>query len=248
MSGPAPIEVVAAIDSTNAEILRRIAQGRTDPHWLVALSQTQGRGRRARGWESPPGNLFATLLLPLEVEPHEAATVSFVAALAVMDVLDGLLGAAEVTLKWPNDVMVAGRKAVGILLESDWSRDDRLVMAVGVGINLAHAPVAPERPAIALAALGIVPPAPHDAAAMLAAAFAARFETWRTQGFAATRAHWLARAQGLGGPVVARLTLRTHEGVFEDLDETGALVLREAGGKRRLITTADVFFPDERQA
>jgi BirA family biotin operon repressor/biotin-[acetyl-CoA-carboxylase] ligase len=243
-----PIEVLAEIDSTNAEVLRRIAQGRTDAHWLVALRQTAGRGRRARGWESPQGNLFATLLLPLEVAPHQAATLSFVAALAVMDVLDSLVGPAQVTLKWPNDVMVAGRKAVGILLESDWSRDGGLMMALGVGINLAHAPAAPERPAIALAELGIIPPSPQDAAARLAAAFAARFETWRMQGFAATRAAWLARAQGLGGQVVARLTLRTHEGVFEDLDETGALVLREGCGKRRLITAADVFFPDERQA
>jgi BirA family transcriptional regulator, biotin operon repressor / biotin---[acetyl-CoA-carboxylase] ligase len=244
VNAAAPIEVLPEIDSTNAEVLRRIAKGRTDPHWVLALSQTKGRGRRARGWESPPGNLFATLLLPLEVEPHEAATLSFVTALAVMDVLDRLAGPERVTLKWPNDVMVAGKKAVGILLESDWSRDDRLMMAVGVGINLVHAPIAPERPAIALADLGLVPPPPEEVANQLAGAFAERFGQWRDQGFAATRTAWLSRAQGLGGPVVARLTLRTHEGVFEDLDDTGGLVLRDADGKRRLITAADVFFPD----
>lgn len=245
MIDPAPVELLAEIDSTNAEALRRAGAGRRDPHWIVALRQTAGRGRRARTWESPAGNLYATLLLPVQVSPARAATLSFVAALAVMDMLDPLAGAERVSLKWPNDVMVAGRKAVGILLESAIQHDNALTLAIGVGVNLAHGPHNPERPAIALADLGIAPPSPQDAASALAAAFARRFAQWEGQGFSATRAAWLARAGGLGRPIIVRLAQETLEGVFAGLDEAGALRLALPEGTERAISAGDVFFPDE---
>src|SRR5690606_34794108 len=96
--------ILDSIDSTNAEALRR-APGLTRPVWILARRQEQGRGRRGRGWESPAGNFSASLALPDAGTPAEAAKLSFVAALALHEVLAGLVGPlAQVAIKWPNDV------------------------------------------------------------------------------------------------------------------------------------------------
>ena len=87
MTGAAPVVVLDEIDSTNAEARRRAEAGEAGPVWLVGLRQTAGRGRRGRAWETGEGNLAATLLLRTDKPPAEAAQVSFVAALAVADML-----------------------------------------------------------------------------------------------------------------------------------------------------------------
>src|SRR5271163_321715 len=110
---PAPIEALEEIDSTNAEARRRAEAGARGPLWITAERQTAGRGRRGRAWETGPGNLAATWLGVTDKPPAEAAQISFVAALAVADMTAAHVPATLVTLKWPNDVLIAGRKAAG---------------------------------------------------------------------------------------------------------------------------------------
>ncbi len=153
--------------------------------------------------------------------------------------------AGTVGLKWPNDVLLAGRKVSGILIESGTVKgEDGLWLAIGIGVNLAHAPDGLERPATSLAEhLGETrPPAFEDALQRLAEAFEGWRETWDNLGFGAIADAWTARAAGIGQTCVVRLDRETFDGVAEGLDPDGALRLRTAGGELRRIHAGDVFF------
>ncbi|MCC7267064.1 MAG: biotin--[acetyl-CoA-carboxylase] ligase [Caulobacteraceae bacterium] len=239
----APILAFDEIDSTNAEARRRAEAGEGGPLWITALTQTAGRGRRGRDWESPIGNLAATYLCTTDKSAADAAQVSFVAALAVAELADACVGAERVALKWPNDPLVMGLKASGILVESGAFAAGGLWLAVGIGVNLAHSPVAAERPATSFAEhMQAAPPKPREALDLLAAAFDRWLTRWQAEGFAPIAAAWTARAHGLGEPCVARLPGEEVHGVAEGLDPDGALRLRLDDGQIRRITAGDVFF------
>ena len=241
-----PIEAHDELDSTNAEARRRAEAGEAGPVWISAAVQTAGRGRRGREWSTRKGNLAATLLTLTDRPPGEAAQLSFVAALAACDLADTCLGSGAARLKWPNDVMVHGRKAVGILVESGTRADGRLWLAVGIGVNLAHAPQDLERPATAFADhMAGPPPEPLAALEVLATAFERWRTIWTSQGFAPIAEAWRERAIGIGARCVARLPNRTLEGVAEGMDPDGALRLRLDDGGLERITAGDVFFGGE---
>jgi BirA family biotin operon repressor/biotin-[acetyl-CoA-carboxylase] ligase len=242
----APILLLDQTDSTNAEARRRADAGETGPLWIVARRQSAGRGRRGRQWESQDGNLFSTLMQVTRKSPAEAAQVTFVAALAIADLLDAWAPASLVTIKWPNDVMLAGQKASGVLVESGAHESGGLWLAVGIGINLVSAPEGTERPATALAhhlrGDAASPPTIEAAAAKLAEAFNVWMTRWETLGFQPILDAWSARTAGLDGPAVARLGRETIEGRAEGVASDGALKLRLADGSLRLISAGDVFF------
>lgn len=221
-------------------------RGETGPLWIIARRQSAGRGRRGRAWSSETGNLAATLLTVVQRPPAEAAQLTFVAALAVADLLDAFAPPALVTIKWPNDVMLDGRKASGILLESGAHAGGGLWLAVGIGVNLAHAPAGIERPATALAdhLRGDVGAAPsiERAAEVLANAFAVWMARWMALGFQPVLDAWAARAPGLNGPCTARLSNETLTGQAEGVEPDGALRLRLPSGELRRISAGDVFF------
>lgn len=241
-----PIVILDEIDSTNAEARRRAEGGDASAQWIVARRQTAGRGRRGREWNSDTGNLFATLLTTTRKPAAEAAQVTFVAALAVADLLDAFAAPGSVSIKWPNDVMLNGVKACGVLIESGAQASGALWLAVGIGVNLAHAPEGTERPATSLAAhlrSDIAYPPPVEAAAgVLAEAFAVWQDRWETLGFQPILDAWTARTRGLDGPCVARLGHETVEGIAEGVAPDGALRLRTADGQLRMISAGDVFF------
>jgi BirA family biotin operon repressor/biotin-[acetyl-CoA-carboxylase] ligase len=242
----APVLLLDQTDSTNAEARRRAEAGETGPLWIVARRQTEGRGRRGRAWEGNTGNLFATLLTTTRKPPAEAAQMTFIAALAVADLLDRYAPPSLVTIKWPNDVMLAGQKASGVLVESGAHAGGGLWLAVGIGVNLADAPAGTERPATALShhlsADHVAPPKVDAAVSELAEAFAIWMERWETLGFEPILDAWRARTPGLEGPAVARLGHETVEGRAEGVAADGALKLRLADGSLRLISAGDVFF------
>jgi BirA family biotin operon repressor/biotin-[acetyl-CoA-carboxylase] ligase len=229
------------IDSTNAEARRRAVAGESGPLWIAAARQSAGRGRRGRTWISPPGNLAATLLLRPEKAAGECAQLSFVAAIAAADMIAAHTG--DVAVKWPNDVLAGGRKIAGILLEAETAQGTATPwLAIGIGVNLAHFPPGTEFPATSLAALGATPPPPREALTALAANLAKWYDIWRADGFAPIRDAWLARAGGLGARIRARLQNEEASGVFEGLDETGALLLNQGHGRVRTIAAGEVFF------
>ncbi len=238
-----PIEALDEIDSTNAEARRRAESGETGPVWITAQRQTAGRGRRGRNWETGEGNLAATLLCVTSRPPVEAAQISFVAALAVADLAMAFVPSTLVSLKWPNDPMIAGRKTSGILVESGAHPAGGLWLAMGVGVNLATPPTESERPATAFAEhMQGPPPKPLEALSVLAEAFERWRLIWESAGFPAIAHAWTARAHGLGERCTARLANETLEGIAEGLDADGALRLRLADGAIRRITAGDVYF------
>lgn len=242
MAPAAPIRFLDETDSTNAEARRRAEEGETGPLWIAARRQSAGRGRRGRVWETGDGNLAATHLDRTERPAAEAAQVSFVAALAVHDLICAFAPAAAPRLKWPNDTLIAGRKVSGALVESGPHPLGGLWVATGIGVNLARAPAEALYPATALADhMPGPPPAPQGALEVLAAAFARWEAIWRTNGFPPIAEAWTARAHGLGEACTARLGAETVEGVAEGLESDGALRLRTAAGVRR-ISAGDVFF------
>lgn len=244
---PAAFRLVAldTVTSTSDEAKRlaRLGEDATPEGTLVwAAEQTAGRGRRGRSWHSPPGNLYCSLVLRPECQAGAAASLGFVAALAVYDAIGSVVeGALAAWLKWPNDVMMHGGKVAGVLLEAetgaggapDW-------VVVGVGVNIAHAPADADRPATCLAAEGN----PQVTVVAMLEAFARHFLSWcgrwRDGGFAAIRRPWLDRAKGIGERIEVRLDGRTVRGVFADLDADGALVLRQ-GARTLRISAGDVF-------
>jgi BirA family biotin operon repressor/biotin-[acetyl-CoA-carboxylase] ligase len=230
------------IDSTNEEARRLAANGERGPIWIVAGRQTAGRGRRGRKWESPVGNLAATLLLNPGKPASECAQLSFVSALAVSDAVASFSPDLDIKVKWPNDVLVNGRKMAGILLESTSQGAEPVFLVVGIGINLKTHPSDTEFPATSLAALGLSPPLPRHALLELAGPFAKWYEVWRAEGFSPIRDAWLARAAGLGTRIRARLTNEETMGIFEGIDVTGALLLRETQDRVRTISAGEVFF------
>jgi BirA family biotin operon repressor/biotin-[acetyl-CoA-carboxylase] ligase len=241
-----PVVVFEDLDSTNAEARRRAETGERGPVWLLARRQSAGRGRRGRAWDAGQGNLTATLLLTLDKPPLEAAQLAFVAALAVGRMVQAYVPPATVGFKWPNDILIQGRKASGMLIESGPALDGGLWLAVGVGVNLATFPTDVERPATALAQHlnhdVIHPPTPDEALRRLSTAFTEVLALWLTEGFAPIRQGWLERAVGIGGPCTARLGHETVSGTAEGLDADGALLLRLIHGDLRRITAGDVFF------
>ncbi len=231
------------IDSTNEEARRLAAAGEPGPVWIQADMQTAGRGRRGRSWDSPTGNLAATLFLRPNKSARECAQLSFVAALAASEAVAAYVPSAEVKLKWPNDVLADGKKIAGILLESASAGGEKADwLAVGIGINLAMFPEGTEYPATSLKALGAAVPPAGEGLVALAASFAKWYETWAERGFGAVRDAWLARAAGLGTRIRARLQNEETAGVFEGIDGDGALILRTGADRTRVIAAGDVFF------
>lgn len=242
----APVLILEQIDSTNAEARRRAEAGEAGPLWIAARRQTAGRGRRGRAWDSRDGNLAATLLLTLNRSPAEAAQLTFVAALAVADLLDRYVPPALVSIKWPNDVLLDGRKSSGVLIESGASAGGGLWLAVGIGVNLAHSPDGTERPSTCIAEHlrhdVAAAPSMEEGARGLAQAFDVWLERWTQRGFQPVRDAWIARTPGLFGPCTARLSHETLSGIADGVEADGALRLKLPDGALRIISAGDVFF------
>lgn len=241
-----PVAHLGRVDSTNSEALRRHAAGMTGPFWVMAKRQASGRGRAGRQWVSEAGNLYASLLLPLDRPLAQAASLGLVVAVALCDAVEA--AAREMRLemprprvKWPNDVLVEGAKISGILLETVPGGAGADAVVIGMGVNCAHAPDLPDRRTAALADFGL-DVAPEGLGRHLFRAVETRIAAWQVDGFSAVRQDWLDRAVGLGGPVTVRLPRETFSGTFEALDCEGRLLARLADGTRRKVAAGDVFF------
>jgi len=224
------------VGSTNTEALRLAEEGAPEFTLVTARRQSAGRGRRGKTFDSPAGNLFASIVLRPNRPYAVVSQLSFVAAIAVGDLLDRLEIRGTVGFKWPNDVQVDGAKISGILLEGGVGH-----LVAGIGVNLAHHPPGMPYPTTSVLAKGGKTDI-DEATAILAEAFLERYRRWLADGFEPIREAWLARAMGLGREV--RVTVRegrTDTGIFSALDETGALVLTQNGTTRK-ITAGEIFF------
>ncbi|WP_426957734.1 biotin--[acetyl-CoA-carboxylase] ligase [Muricoccus radiodurans] len=225
--------------ASTSDLVRTLAEaGEPDGLAVLARRQTAGRGTHGRTWESPPGNLYLTVLLRPTVPAHEASQWGLLAALALHDVLARHVSApARLTVKWPNDLLLGGAKCAGILTEAAVGpRGDLDWLAIGFGANLAAAPEVPGR---ATAALPRPAPVPEEAARDLLAAL----DRWRRirllEGFAPIRRAWLERGPAPGVRLSITASGGPVAGLFEGLDESGALLLR-SGGRVHAFTSGEL--------
>jgi BirA family biotin operon repressor/biotin-[acetyl-CoA-carboxylase] ligase len=246
-SGSWPVLWFRELGSTNEEALARARAGTPGGRWFAADRQTSGRGRRSRPWISDAGNLHATALLIDPCAPLRLSELPFVAAVAIHAAVArvAVTARSKPSLKWPNDLMFDGRKACGLLLEASTIGDGRTAVAIGWGVNCVSAPRGTETPATSLLAEGISI-RPEEMLAELDVALRRGLATWDGgHGFAEVRRQWSAAATGIGGPIRVRLHDRELHGIFEAIDESGRLILRETDGGRRIVSAGDVFFPPD---
>lgn len=235
----APVYWYDEIDSTSEEAKRRARSGETSPVWIAARQQTAGRGRLGRNWASPTGNLFTTVLFPEPGGLAMASRIPFAAALAVRDACCRAVPDLKAKLKWPNDVRIDGAKICGILTESG-ETNGVVWIALGMGVNVQHAPEVTEQASTSLVAQG----APHAVApehvlSDLCVCLESRVGQARDS-FQHLLEDWLRHAEGLGQMIEAGPQDRRIRGVFEGLAEDGGLNLRLPDGTRQTIRAGDV--------
>ena len=249
LPSPFQLRYFDSVDSTNRLAAEAAREGQN--HLVFwAEEQTAGRGRRGRDWVSPRGNLYCSLLIRPDLPATSAMQAGFVAALSLADTVASVLPrSAEVSVKWPNDVLIEGKKTAGILLEAGQAatggRVDWLVVGTGVNIKT-HPETGTNWPATSLNHEGGTGISDEKVLEIYCLRFLAWYVTWKKLGFGPVRQAWLRRAYGLGQPVTVRLGAETLEGVFEAMDEEGALILDQMGVKRR-ITAGDVFPPHPKE-
>lgn len=245
MTAPSPFAVIEhdILESTNDEACRLASDGAEEGTVVWAHRQKAGRGRRGRRWQSPEGNLYFSAILRPAAPPAAAAQLSLVAAVAMAETLAELLpNGVRVEQKWPNDVLVGGKKIAGILLESSGATADRVDwVVVGCGLNVAVAPEGTALPATCLTAEGA---STADRKLVLMALLDSLHHwrgEWDTAGIAPVRKAWLARARGLGQEITVRLPTHEFKGQFLDMDDSGALIVRLPDGSEKAVTAGDVF-------
>ena len=222
------------IDSTNAEAHRLVAAGEGGPLWIVSDEQTRGRGRLGRTWVSKPGNLYATLILPCDAPSVVPPQLSFVVALAIRETA-GQFVTTAVTLKWPNDCLLEGRKFSGVLIETVRPG----VMALGMGLNVSHAPEGLPYKAAALNDYGCSASL-NDIHQALDGALQNWLTVWdHGQGFAEIRRAWTNHCDHLSASIMVRLPEGELSGEFVGLAEDGAMLLK-VGPNTRTIHAGDV--------
>ena len=245
-----------SVGSTSTEAARAAQAGDIGDVWFCALQQSAGRGRRGRPWQSPHGNLAASLLVVPDVDPAIAATLGFVAGVSLNQALAGIVPAGllrtgidgadmangRIALKWPNDVLADGAKLAGILLEAHKRPDGSMAIVVGIGVNVVEAPEGLPYPATSLRALGLDTSA-ETVFGALSDAWVDAVELWdRGRGVTQVLELWRRSAAGIGAEVAVNRDGDIVRGIFETIDVGGRLMVRANYNRRIAITAGDVHF------
>jgi BirA family biotin operon repressor/biotin-[acetyl-CoA-carboxylase] ligase len=234
--------------STSDLAKRAAANGAASGQAFLAIEQTAGRGRHGRHWDSQKGGMYLSVLLRPSVPVDQWFALSFAASLAVLEVVRGQLATysslaemPQTGLKWPNDVIVAGGKVSGILLEVEGE-----ALIVGSGVNIAPVGQIGSQNIEPIALADFWPdgagdlPQPYD----LATAYLDRLAFWYDRfcqlGFGPIRDAWLENALFLGKRVAVQCDTKALSGVFHDLGMDGTMLLLDDSGQTRHITTGDV--------
>ncbi len=227
-----------SLASTNELAFQLASEGAFHGEIVITEQQTAGKGRRGRSWCSPPGlNLYFSAILRPELPPQRAPELTLVTAIALAETLRE--AGVEARIKWPNDVQVEGKKIAGILTElsADQDRVHYVIVGVGVNLNAQDADFPPELKPLATSlyeARGERVPR-----ALFTAALWTRLEEWlelhAEEGFAPNRAAWMKMSSTLGQDVLVKTERQELRGIAEDIDESGALMVRTADGLQRVL-------------
>ncbi|QKX02426.1 biotin--[acetyl-CoA-carboxylase] ligase [Wolbachia endosymbiont of Dirofilaria (Dirofilaria) immitis] len=240
--------------STNGKALDLIDKGVLDETIIVADKQTDGRGRTGRSWISPEGNFYVSLIIDFLYNYTDAAPIvnsniacwdnrenlskltelTFVTALAVGDTLLSSIGDGNIQYKWPNDILVDGRKISGILLEkksnSNW-------LVIGIGININYAPFSWTTCVDSYGgSLSNI-----DLLKKIIIHFNRLRKKWIFDGFCAIRKMWLEKAFKMNKQISVKLAGKLHKGIFIDIDKSGRLMLQKGDGSLIYFDAGELF-------
>jgi len=273
--GKFKLVVFDEIDSTSSEAMRIAKNGKVESNYVVlAKSQTNGRGRSGKNWQSSSGNLHTSLLIQPDKDLELLPQLSFVAALAVYDSITSLChsntavchsresGNLEkflkemdsrlrgndirnekdaVQLKWPNDVLINGKKIAGILLESV-KVENNYYLIIGIGINIVYHPNNIDQPTTSLVSENLLPIKPQALLEILIENFEKYYQIWHNQGFSFIRERWLEHAYKLHENITVKHQNDLLAGIFKDIDNTGRIILQLPSKKIISFSTVELSF------
>jgi BirA family biotin operon repressor/biotin-[acetyl-CoA-carboxylase] ligase len=240
------IHLLGEVDSTNARMRALARAGAPDGTVVLAEGQTQGRGRRGQPWFSPTGmNLYASVLLRPALGAAEAGVFSFIASLAVTDAISGL--GLRPAIKWPNDILVDGRKVGGALLEcaAHGQAVEYVILGVGVNVNIDVAALRSALGAAGVHATSLSAVIGHEVdrnalAAAFLQALDAWYATWRVEGLAPIARAWSDRDILTGRRVEVREAATAFVGRVTGIDRSGRLLVQDGLGRTHALTGEDV--------
>jgi len=228
---PRPIRFYERVDSTQDIALDWLKQGAPEGAVVICDEQLKGRGRKGRTWHTPPGVALALSVI-LRPVPDDLSRVTLIGALSIAEMIEET-GVEDVTIKWPNDVRINGKKVSGVLPEAVWDGDRLMGVALGMGVNVRVDFSGTDLAEIATSiepALG----RPVDRVGLIATLLD-RVDYWTKHTEQVYNA-WKSRLDTLGQTV----TIDNINGLAEDVDPQGRLIIRDAEGKRHHITAGDV--------
>ncbi len=225
------------VGSTNDKI-REYCQSEGQCVVVRADTQTAGRGRWGRSWQSAAGNLFFSAAFEFDIK--EAGKLAFICSLSLLQALKKIAPSADILLKWPNDVLLNGAKVSGILLE----KGEGNYIIAGIGVNVAVAPKVENAvyKITSLADAAIKTTAP-ELMLLFMESFSQNLSLLQTKGFAVLRTEWLKYAKNLGKEIIVRQNGKEWKGVFAGIDEDAVLLMQTPAGVRKILA-GDVFFEE----
>lgn len=233
----------SSLESSNSLAIE-LARANIINHLQVILTDTQslGRGRYGRNWQSPLGNLYFSILLKPSKAFKEVSQLSFVATIALSLAL-GQLNKSKVKIfhKWPNDLIINDKKISGLLLESESQLELVKFVVIGIGVNIVTSPAQTNYPAGNLVAEGFDLIFPKNLLNLFLDQFSIIYEKWLNFGFIPIRNLWLENSYKLNCEITVNLPDRKLIGYFRDLDKDGNLVLEVDNNQTLLISSGEVF-------
>lgn len=236
------IELYESVSSTQLIAHEKAKDGAVNGTVIMAEEQTSGRGRMTRQWSSPKntGIWMSTILRP-NFHPQEAPPVTLVVAVAIAESIQELTGVMP-TIKWPNDILIGGKKIAGILTELQSEMDAIHYMIIGTGINVNTEEFPDELKSIASSLL--IESGEKQSRVKLAQLIWEKFEKlldiYEKHGFTPIKLLWESYVQSIGQEIQARTLQGTYQGVMRGITDKGVLELELSNGRVIPIYSADI--------
>lgn len=239
------ISCLAETVSTNADAFRSAEDGAVEGTVILADRQTGGKGRLGRRWESPAGvNLYCSVVLKPRLSPSEAPQLTFLSAVATARAITALTG-LQPAIKWPNDLLLNGRKVAGLLNEMSAETDRISFVILGIGVNLnmqAHQfPADLRSPATSLLLESGVPVSRQRFTTVLLQELDREYTRFVCEGFDPVREEWGRLCNAAGRTVCVDTGCGLLHGQFHGLDRDGALLIRLLDGRLERVLSGDVI-------
>ena len=236
--------VVKETGSTNQDAFRLAEEGAPDGTVVMAESQTAGKGRLGRKWESPAGvNIYCSVVLRPQIMPYEAPQLTFLSAVAVARAIEAETGLAP-SIKWPNDILIDGCKVAGLLNEMSAETDRVAFVVLGIGVNLnmseSQFPKDLRQPATSLAIKCGRKVSRAGFATVMLNELDRCYSDFIASGLDGIRAEWERRCNAYGREVVVESGSSLIQGSFAGIDQDGAMLVLMPDGSRERIISGDV--------